>query len=84
MSNTTQQPFTPPYDLMDVDDVLGSYPSLTAAERLTLKLGSASGEHETRQHLEPLYTQSLRALRREGLAEARLNERLRDEAAQLP
>lgn len=77
MTDTTQQKATPPYDdLMDVDDVLGSYPSLTTAERLSIKLGSATSDQETREHLDPLYEKSLRALRRESLAEARLNKRI--------
>lgn len=79
MTDEAQQPHTPPYDLMEVDDVIGSYPALSTAQRLSIKLGSATSEQDTRQHLDPFYTESLRALRRESLAEARLNASLKQE-----
>lgn len=69
----TDAPHTPPHDIMDVDDVLASFPDLKAGERIILKLGCASSEQETRNNLDPQYTEALRALRRESLAEARLN-----------
>jgi hypothetical protein len=66
----------PQYDLMDIDDVLESYPELSAGQRLTLKLGCATNEQQTRQHLEPMFSASLRALRQQSIKESALNASL--------
>ena len=77
--NPTSQANTrdmPQYDLMDIDDVLESYPDLSAGQRLTLKLGCATSEQETRTHLEPMFSASLRALRQQSIKESALNASL--------
>jgi len=65
----------PPYDVMDIDDVLQSY-DLSVAERLTLKLGTATSDQSTRQHLEPGFSDALRSLRRASVEESTFNARI--------